>query len=177
MLKAVLFDFGGTLDCDGEPWLDRFARLYLAAGLRAGPDELRGAFYDADDRLSQRFRLEGLDLAETVLLQAGCVVERLDPGNAGLARAVASRFVDDARAQISLNLSFLERLRGRYRLGIVSNFYGNLEGLIRREGLGHVFEAIADSGRLGVLKPDPALFLHAADRLGALASECLMVGD
>ena len=33
MIRAVLFDMGGTLDGDGVHWLDRFARLYAEAGV------------------------------------------------------------------------------------------------------------------------------------------------
>lgn len=47
--RAILLDFGGTLDSDGEHWLDRFYALYEWAGLRhVGPNEIKRAFYHAD---------------------------------------------------------------------------------------------------------------------------------
>ncbi len=32
--KAILFDFGGTIDADGVAWKERFYPLYLAEHLR-----------------------------------------------------------------------------------------------------------------------------------------------
>ena len=48
--RAILFDFGGTLDSDGEHWLDRTFRLYEAHGLDVPESEIKRAFYYADDR-------------------------------------------------------------------------------------------------------------------------------
>lgn len=43
--KPILFDFGGTLDSDGEHWLDRFYALYGDVGLRIPVSEIKEAFY------------------------------------------------------------------------------------------------------------------------------------
>jgi hypothetical protein len=39
--KAILFDFGGTLDSDGEHWLDRVYALYETAGLEVAQPEIK----------------------------------------------------------------------------------------------------------------------------------------
>src|ERR1043166_7588083 len=44
MTGPVLFDFGGTLDADGEPWGERMYRGYRAAGGRAAPDAFDAGF-------------------------------------------------------------------------------------------------------------------------------------
>jgi len=46
--KALLFDFGGTIDADGEHWLDRFFALYEDEGLDFRQEEIKRAFYHAD---------------------------------------------------------------------------------------------------------------------------------
>ena len=46
--EAILFDFGGTLDSDGEHWLDRFYELYEQAGFDLPQAEIKRAFYIAD---------------------------------------------------------------------------------------------------------------------------------
>ena len=71
----------------------------------------------------------------------------------------------------------LGRLAKRYRLGIVSNFYGNLEGILAAEGLRPLFSVVADSGVLGVTKPDAAIFLHASKAVSTAPADCLMIGD
>ncbi|MFA6029928.1 MAG: HAD family hydrolase [Elusimicrobiota bacterium] len=177
MLKAVLFDYGGTLDSDGVPWLERFLPLYKEAGLETPEEELRRAFYDSDDHLPERFDLKGLDLEATVSRQVGWVVGRLAPGRSDIERSVVRGFVDSSRKAFRRNRPLLERLGRRYRLGIVSNFYGNLEGILRAEGLGDLFGVVSDSGVVGCIKPEGGIFLHATKALGVRPEEALMVGD
>lgn len=176
-LKAVLFDFGGTLDSDGVSWPHRFFPIYRDLGAAAEWDPFLKAFYRSDDSLAQRHRLEGLDLTRTVELQAEAVLEALAPERVALAADVARRFVAESRATFARNRPALEELRRHCRLGVVSNFYGNLESVLAGEGLLELFEATADSGRLGFMKPDARLFRHVLDRLGAKPDEAAMVGD
>ena len=50
MIRAVLFDMGGTLDGDAGHWLDRFAALYADVGLSLPRERVRSAFDDAERR-------------------------------------------------------------------------------------------------------------------------------
>jgi putative hydrolase of the HAD superfamily len=174
---SFLFDYGGTLDSDGETWLERFYILYKEMGIVISRERFDRAFYDADDNLPARHRLAGLNLEETLLLQATDVLSAAAPERIGLASAIAARFAQDSRRQLRRLRPALERLAERRRLGVVSNFYGNLDGILRAEGMREVFGVVADSGALGITKPDPEIFLHAARALGSLPSDCVMVGD
>lgn len=176
-MKSVLFDFGGTLDADGSPWLDRFYPLYKEAGIDAPRESFEKAFYASDDGLSTRFPLNGLSLEGTLARQVGCVLEVLAPERRSLRDGIVSRFLSESRWHLRRNRPLLERLSRRYRLGVVSNFYGNLESVLASEGLLGLFAAVADSGVVGAEKPSPAIFLHAADALGVAPSDCVMVGD
>lgn len=72
----------------------------------------------------------------------------------------------------------LERLLERgLRLAVVSNADGRVEAVLERVGLWRRFEFVLDSAVAGVEKPDPAIFLRAAERLGLEPSACLYVGD
>lgn len=175
--KALLFDFGGTLDDDGRPWLDRLRPLWREAGAGQPDPVLDRAFYDADDNLPARHDLAGLDLAATVALQCADTGRVLLPRDPDAAARVARRYVAQSRATLARNKPVLERLARRFKLGVVSNFYGNLEGILAAEGLLPLFGAVADSGRVGVEKPEPAIFEWALARLGVPASEAWMVGD
>lgn len=176
-MKSLLFDYGGTLDADGTTWLERFLPLYKEAGLSVPLDRLERAFYDSDDNLHTRHALKGLDLAQTVRLQVADVLKAVAPDRTDLVDPIAGRFVADCRGQFERLTPVLGRLAARYRLGVVSNFYGNLEGLLAAEGLRPFFSVVADSGVLGVIKPEAAIFLHAAKAVGADPAECVMVGD
>ncbi len=176
-MKSLLFDYGGTLDADGTTWLERFHPLYEEAGLDFTKDRFDRAFYDSDDNLPARHALSGLDLAQTVRLQVKDVVRALAPNRTDLIDPIADRFVADCRKQFKRLTPALKRLSKRYRLGIVSNFYGNLDDVLTAEGLRPLFSVVADSGMLGVAKPEPAIFLHAAQALKTSPADCVMIGD
>ena len=173
----MLFDYGGTLDADGTTWLERFYPIYKENGVAPERSRFDRAFYDADDSLPERFALDGLDLEQTLRLQVRGVLDALAPERADLTDKIAGRFTADCRRQFRILGPVLERLSARYRLGVVSNFYGNLDGILRAEGLRAYFAVVADSGVLGVTKPDPEIFLHAARALETRPEDCVMVGD
>lgn len=176
-MECVLFDFGGTLDSDGTSWGSRFYPLYKEAGLSITREQFDRAFYASDDNLATRFSLRGLGLEDTLHLQVRCVLESLAPDRLELGATIVGRFLEDCRAHFRRNRPVLERLAARYRLGIVSNWYGNLDDVLRGEGLRELFGAVADSTIVGSLKPGPKIFQHAASALGSSAARCLMVGD
>ena len=62
-------------------------------------------------------------------------------------------------------------------VGIVSNVPSPLGPVLERHGLGGLVDAVVESYRHGVEKPDPALFLLACRELGTAPSRTLMVGD
>src|SRR5205807_4516168 len=91
--------------------------------------------------------------------------------------AVAGRLHADALAVVRRNRPILERLARRYRLGIVSNFTGNLQPCLEELGLARLFAAVSDSAVVGCSKPDPRIFLGTLTTLGARPERAWMVGD
>jgi putative hydrolase of the HAD superfamily len=176
-MKAVLFDFGGTLDSDGLTWGDRFFPLYSEAGLAVTREVFNKAFYKSDDNLPTRFNLDGKGLPETLDLQVGCVLEDVAPDRLDLKTQIAGRFLNQCREAFDRNRPVLDRLKKKYKLGIVSNFYGNLKDILADERLNGFFDVVADSTTVGHLKPSAEIFLYAANALGAKPGECVMVGD
>jgi putative hydrolase of the HAD superfamily len=183
-IETLLFDFGGTLDADGRAWKERFHALYRAEGLEMTAEAFAPAFYAADDPLGGALpRTAGLK--ETVgALAAGLEVELARRAGAARARAdsdrgrrVASRFLADMSASFARNRPVLETLAKRWRLGVVSNFYGNLEAACRSSGLAPLFEVMTDSRCVGVEKPDPGIFHAALAQLRAAPETALLVGD
>ena len=62
-------------------------------------------------------------------------------------------------------------------MAVLSNSEGRLAELLDELGWSRWFVAIADSGRLGVAKPDPAIFAWTCARLGVAPVEVVHVGD
>ena len=176
-MESLLFDFGGTLDADGTTWVERFYPLYKEEGIDVPQDRFNRAFYASDDALPSRFPLRDLSLERTLELQVRCVLESLAPDRKNAGQIIVGRFLSDSRGHFRRNKPVLERLQKKYRLGIVSNFYGNLESVLASEGLRGFFDTVADSGVVGVLKPSPDIFRHALRALGSSPEESVMVGD
>jgi HAD superfamily hydrolase (TIGR01549 family) len=181
-IETVLFDFGGTLDSDGVAWKERFYALYQAEGLDLSAEAFAPAFYAADDALVGALARR-TSLKETVhALAAGLEAElgrrdgREAADNARSCR-VASRFLSEMAAAFARNRPVLEALAERYRLGVVSNFYGNLEAACESSGLAPLFGVMADSQRVGAEKPEPAIFHAALSALNAKSETAVMVGD
>jgi putative hydrolase of the HAD superfamily len=68
------------------------------------------------------------------------------------------------------------RARG-VKVAIVSNSEGMLEELFTRLGVLRHFDLVLDSGKVGVEKPDPAIFRLALDAFGVRATAALHLGD
>ena len=95
-LKAVLFDFGGTLDADGVAWRERFFRLWRGEGEEVARDRFDRAFYASDDALVGTLPAT-LSLADTVGQLARGIGKGLGTADAALPGRVAERFCRDAR--------------------------------------------------------------------------------
>jgi len=172
----VLFDFGGTLDADGLAWKERFYRLCRDEGLVAERERFDPVFHEADDALVGAVPA-ALSFEEIVARLARGLARGLGSDDADIAARVARRFLDDALATIARNTPLLERLHGRYRLGIVSNFYGNLATVCHNVGVCELFGVIVDSAHVGCAKPDPRIFRSALDALGVRPAAAWFVGD
>jgi len=187
-----LLDFGGTLDSPRH-WLDRFVEHYGAAGFAIGRDELDPAFSHATAQGYRRWReLQDFSLADLVTFlvetQMGWLAENSPPDGIWhatneltrrqLARAIGLRFVEESRAGLLETAAILGDLRARgYRIGIVSNFYGNLDRVLAEMGCARLIDVIVDSSAAGVFKPDAGIFMMALRALGVGPSEAAMVGD
>ena len=200
-INALLFDFGGTLDGPAH-WLDRFLGGYRAAGVEISRAELDPAFDHATrigygaTKIITRFGLT--DLVRFLvghqfeyLRQSGPPAVRAlldDRGAKGRHRIVESitdAFVRETSAGLEHSRGVLATLEGRFRMGVVSNFYGNLDRILADARLERFFDAVADSSRVGIFKPEPGIFeaalkkMHSASESTAknISKTTSMIGD
>ncbi len=174
---AVLFDFGGTLDSDGEHWLDRFYALYREMGMEAPLSEIKRAFYHADAVCSGDAGLVSLGLRPLMKYHVRLQFEILELRKDGLEEKMVEAFCAKSEKFLRRNALLLGSLKRRFRLGLVSNFYGNVAALCEEAGLARLFEVILDSAKLGISKPDPEIFHTALRRLDLLPDRVIFVGD
>jgi putative hydrolase of the HAD superfamily len=175
--KAILFDFGGTLDSDGEHWLDRFYALYGDLGLRIPLPEIKRAFYHADGLCSSDSQVVSLGLRRLMIRHVRMQFEALGLADDEKEREMVEAFCTKSERFLRRNARLLRRMRDRYRLGLVSNFYGNVAALCEEAGLAPALDVILDSALVGVSKPEPAIFRAALERLQLPPEEVICVGD
>ena len=173
---AVLFDFGGTLDAEGLPWKERVFRLFRDEGAVVARERFDPAFYAADDALVGTLPATTSFQATVERLAAG-VAAALELADPAVADRVARRFLADAMRTLEGNTPLLRELGRRYRLGVVSNFYGNLTQVCDDAGIRSLFGVLVDSAEVGCTKPAPRIFRHALDALGVSAAKATFVGD
>jgi putative hydrolase of the HAD superfamily len=173
----VLLDFGGTLDADGVHWSPRFHAAYRAAGGTLAFAAFEPIFKSSEQALARLPGIAGLGFRAAIEAQARLLMELLPDGGRVDPAAVARRLHGDALAVVQRNEPVLERLAQRYRLGVVSNFTGNLKPCLDELGLAKLFAVMSDSTVVGWSKPDPRIFRHTLAALGAKAERAWMVGD
>ena len=60
---------------------------------------------------------------------------------------------------------------------LVSNFYGNINQVLKDAGIDGYFKEVIESAVVGVRKPNPAIFALGVCALDLPASQVLVVGD
>ncbi|HLW70604.1 MAG TPA: HAD family hydrolase [Candidatus Binataceae bacterium] len=192
-MRALLFDFGGTLDFPRH-WLDRFVGHYHGAGLSLSRAELDPAFAAAT---LAGYRagpaIWNYSLRELVAFMVDHQIRFLSnqkmkghpfygepnqlPLIGEMKHLIQSAFVEESEIGLARSRGLISTLAQEFRIGVVSNFYGNLERVLDDAGFGRIITTVADSGRLGVYKPDAGIYAAALAMLGAEARAAVMVGD
>lgn len=180
-LRAILFDAGNTL-----VFADRLRILdfYEAEGVTSTLERIEAAEGVARARLSARVEAGAAgtephlwrDYFHTLFRESGVPPHALD--------AVGARLVEHHRrdhlwtlVEEGTPLALQALLDTGYRLGVISNADGRMEGALERAGLRPYLEFVVDSGVVGVEKPDPRIFQEGLRRMGIRAEEALYVGD
>jgi putative hydrolase of the HAD superfamily len=157
-LRAILFDFGGTLDGAGQSWGDRFAAAYDAHDLAVPRERLREATGHGTRQAYREPAVRGFGLEATVAFHVACQFSYLGIEDRAAADAVVRTFLAVSVAALQESRAVLARLGHRFRLGVVSNFYGNLDRILHSSGIAPLLGVTCDSTLEGVSKPDPRIF-------------------
>jgi HAD superfamily hydrolase (TIGR01509 family) len=176
-VRAVLFDFGGTLDADGLRWSARFHAAYRELGGSMPFGNFEAVFRASDRALETLPNIRRLGFRAMIDAQAQLLQEMVPDGATIDFTQVADRFHRDAVRTTERNARLLTSLARQYRLGIVSNFTGNLSRCLAELGLTNYFQTVSDSGVLGTAKPDPEIFNTTLAALDVEAHEAWIVGD
>lgn len=188
MVKAMLFDYGGTLDTAARHWFYVLYEGYVHAGCPITADEFRPAYVYAERALARnRYILPTDDffallckkvtLEVEYLIHHGLLKSSKSLDHYKLIEFVALYCEAYARRHVKEATALLSRFSAKYRLVLVSNFYGNLSHILRSYGIAPCFDAIVESAVVGVRKPDPAIYRLGVQAAGVETGECVVIGD
>ena len=175
-IENIIFDFGGTLDGNGIHWRDRFFYLIkkqipaLTWEQFEYADHRSIADFVADERTKSRTLRES---AETIL---SGINHYLPIGIIDLV-LTTEQFCQPAEEFLKRNRDFLEKLASSYRLGVISNNFGNTQGWCDEYELTPLLDTVIDSTVVGIEKPDPKIFYLALDEMGISSKNSVYVGD
>lgn len=175
-MRAVLFDFGGTLNTDGHHWGALFREQLAPIFPERSVAELEQAYITSERELVAG-GLRDETFRETLNLQVFRQFELLGNDSPALPRELADELYAATETRMADVRESLRKLSARYRVGVVSNFYGNLDTVCREFAITNQLSLIVDSALVGVRKPDPAIWELAIRQLRMEPEEVVVVGD
>ncbi len=183
MIKGIIFDYGGTLDSRGVHWSEVLWQGYQNAGVPIDKTTFRTAYVEGERALARERIIMPQDdfhtlLHKKVAIELGYLPEDYDQAHKDRWTDQIADYCDQAaRACIEEARPMLEQLSERFPMMLVSNFYGNIDEVLRAYGIRHLFKGIIESAVVGIRKPNPTLFRLGVDALELSPSEVLVVGD
>jgi putative hydrolase of the HAD superfamily len=192
-LRAIIFDINGTLiDIETDEGRDdvyrALARFLSFQGVDVAWRELRDLYFQTVRRQLERSPEPHPDAdvpaawAEIIECKASDWTRAL-PAEKFRQLPLFLAEMQRALSHIRLRLfpdvrPVLDRLRARYRLAIVSDHQAAYcLSELRTLGLADYFDPIVISSEHGFRKPDPRLFCHALEDVGAAVHEAVYVGN
>ena len=163
--EATFFDFGGVLT---NPVWDSFAAFCRQEGL--DPDTIKRLFREDPEALALLRRLETGSIPEAEFERA--FGEKLGLKN-------YQRLIDSMFAGMSHDEEMLSAVRELRRRGVHTGLISNSWSVDHydRDLLEELFEEVVISAEVHLHKPQPEIYLLAAERLGVEPRACLFVDD
>ena len=183
MIKGIIFDYGGTLDSRGVHWSEVLWQGYQQAHVPINKETFRTVYVEGERALARERIILPQDNFLTLLQKkVAQEISYLPEQPNEMIRAkwidsIASYCDNAAKECINEARPILEHLSEHYPMMLVSNFYGNIDEVLRDYGIRHLFKGIIESAVVGVRKPNPTLFRLGVDALELLPNEVLVIGD
>lgn len=186
-IRGIIFDYGGTIDSRGVHWSWIIWDGYQQAQVPITLEQFREAYVFAERELAKvRHILPSDNFLQ--LLRKKMVIELQYVAQQGWTQATQQQFDEwaeniaqhcyhEAQESIAEAMPVLESLSKQFPLMLVSNFYGNIDEVVRDLGIRHFFKGIIESAVVGIRKPNPTLFRLGVDALELEAEQVLVVGD
>lgn len=186
-VKGIFFDLGWTLvyppSGDWE-FTQPAQKLFNWEVYQSLPKERTAAVRkEANDYLEAHHHISTLEEEYDRMLQYFTIVAQKLPELRATRQDIEATALEKVyQSQHTYNLMedaipTLEALKGRYKLGIISDTWPSIVPVLERFGILPYFDAITYSFQLGCFKPNPRMFQDALSKMGLPAQECVFIDD
>ena len=182
-VKGVLIDFGGTIDTDGRHWYKVFKQAYSCVAPAIEDALLRQAYVYAERTLGKNPIVNPqFTFYKTLETKLSLQTDFLRENGSPVTEVQSKQILDSCYAVVTTNINKvarpeLESMSECCPLVLVTNFYGNMNSVLKEFGIDRYFAGIVESAVEGVRKPNPDIFRIAVNRLGVLPADTVMIGD
>lgn len=181
--RTLIFDYGATLDTNGIHWYHIFKDEHLKYNSFLDDEQLRCAYIYAEQNIARCRTIDSMhNFKDTLLIKVGLQYDYLmDNQIIKKDMCHTEQIVEACYLLAKQNTQrvkpMLEELKQEFNLGLVSNFYGNLDEVLKDFQIKECFDNIIESALVGYSKPDKRLWLFALDKLNTKVENTIVVGD
>lgn len=184
-IKGIIFDYGGTLDTGGDHWSEVIWDAWQKSGVACDKEKFRECYVYAERELARTLHilphhnfhdllLIKMQIELQHLVELGAFAPQDVEEKAG---KIAGLCFASARSRVDASKPVLKKLSERWPLVLVSNFYGNIETVLKDFGIDVFFSKVIESAVVGVRKPDPEIFRLGARAMHIPPENTLVIGD
>ena len=187
MTKGIIFDYGGTIDTNGDHWGKVLWKGYERCGIPVTELQFREAYVYAERTLGSKSIIRPsytfhktleikLRLEMEYLMTEGYwdVSEEEYTNKHAELLELLYREVCDVVAE---SRRVLGVLKNNHPMVLVSNFYGNISSVLKEFDLEQYFNSVIESAVVGIRKPDSRIFTLGVEALGLQATDVTVIGD
>lgn len=181
--QNLCFDYGGTLDTGGIHWADFLWQEYQYHHVPVTREAFYQAYVHTECYLGQHDVIHpNHTFRETLSIKVQLQLhELLSEEQLNSERNDAKLIVDSSYQRVLAVLDdvrpILQSLSKDHTLVLVSNFYGNLNTVLREFHLDSYFKDVVESAAVGIRKPDSAIYQLALRRNHLRPEDTLVIGD
>lgn len=182
-VRAIIFDYGGTLDTGGTHWGKQLWHAYQRQQVPVDEQLFREAYVHAERTLGKNPIIKpDFTFRKTLETKVDIELKYIEERVEGFcAKQWLKPIVDDLYAETLSHTrrsrEVLELLAQKMPMVLVSNFYGNVATVLKEMNLDHIFKQVIESAVVGVRKPDPRIFTLGVEALELKPEEVVVVGD
>lgn len=186
-VKGYIFDYGGTLDTAGCHWGKMLWHAYERQHLPVTEEQFRDVYVQVEKLLGRGRNITQeytfyKTLDTKINLELECFQKQgyINEGNFSLAHlqtAVLEDLYQEVQETTKKSVAVLKEIKKSHPMVLVSNFYGNINVVLKEFGFDGLFDHVIESAAVGIRKPDPRIFQLGVEALKMEPRMVAVVGD